>query len=352
MLIAGIIGFLALSVMILAHELGHFVTAKVLGVKVEEFGLGYPPRLLSFKKGETVYSLNAIPFGGFNKLSGEEDPSVPRSLASKSVAARLLILSAGSVAMFLLALLLFSSLFMIPRDVVTGQIAVLEVDENTPAEQAGVRPGDIILGINGKLVDNPVDLNYSIQRSLGDEFTLLLRHSDSTEEEIRVTPQWVESESRWLIGIRIDLLNPTVSSQYYPFWRAIPLGAAKFADTIILWGAGLVSVISGETSAQFLGPVALVQLTAELAQFGILPLLEIAAIISLILGICNLFPLPALDGGRIAFVLLEWLRRGKRVSPRTEGVIHLVGLAMLMAFLLAITYQDIIRVISGESLLP
>lgn len=352
MLIAGIIGFLALSVMILAHELGHFVTAKMLGVKVEEFGLGYPPRLLSFKKGETVYSLNAIPFGGFNKLSGEEDPSVPRSLASKSVAARLLILSAGSVAMFLLALLLFSSLFMIPRDVVTGQIAVLEVDENTPAEQAGVRPGDIILGINGKLVDNPVDLNYSIQRSLGDEFTLLLRHSDSTEEEIRVTPQWVESESRWLIGIRIDLLNPTVSSQYYPFWRAIPLGAAKFADTIILWGAGLVSVISGETSAQFLGPVALVQLTAELAQFGILPLLEIAAIISLILGICNLFPLPALDGGRIAFVLLEWLRRGKRVSPRTEGVIHLVGLAMLMAFLLAITYQDIIRVISGESLLP
>ncbi|UCG10568.1 MAG: site-2 protease family protein [Dehalococcoidia bacterium] len=352
MLIAGVIGFLALSVMILAHELGHFVTAKVLGVKVEEFGLGYPPRLLSFKKGETVYSLNAIPFGGFNKLSGEEDPSVPRSLASKSVAARLLILSAGSVTMFLLALLLFSSLFMIPRDVVTGQIAVLEVDENTPAEQAGVRPGDIILGINGKLVDNPVDLNYSIQRSLGDEFTLLLRHSDSTEEEIRVTPQWVESESRWLIGIRIDLLNPTVSSQYYPFWRAIPLGAAKFADTIILWGAGLVSVISGETSAQFLGPVALVQLTAELAQFGILPLLEIAAIISLILGICNLFPLPALDGGRIAFVLLEWLRRGKRVSPRTEGVIHLVGLAMLMAFLLAITYQDIIRVISGESLLP
>ncbi|HUU08673.1 MAG TPA: M50 family metallopeptidase [Dehalococcoidales bacterium] len=352
MLIAGIIGFLALSVLILAHELGHFITAKALGVKVEEFGLGFPPRLLSFKKGETAYSLNAIPFGGFNKLSGEEDPSIPRSLASKSVGARLIILSAGSIAMFLLALLLFSSLFMIPRDVVTGQIVVLEVDGNTPAEQAGVRPGDIILGINGKPVGNPVDLNYSIQRSLGDEFTLLVQHRDSTEEELQVIPQWVESESRWLIGIRIDLLNPTVSSQHYPFWRAVPLGAAKFADTIILWGDGLVSAISGETSAQFLGPVALVQLTAELAQFGILPVLEIAAIISLVLGICNLLPLPALDGGRIAFVLLEWVRRGKRVSPKTEGLIHLVGLAMLMAFLLIITYQDIIRVISGESLLP
>ena len=352
MLIAGVVGFLALSVMILAHELGHFITAKALGVKVEEFGLGYPPRLLSFKKGETVYSLNAIPFGGFNKLSGEEDPTVPRSLASKSVAARLVILSAGSIAMFLLALLLFSSLFMIPRDVVSGQITVLEVDENTPAEQAGVRPGDIILSVNGKPVGNPADLNYSIQRSLGDEFTLLVKHLDSTEEELQVMPRWVESESRWLIGVKIDLLNETTVTQSLPFWKAIPMGAVRFADTIILWGDGLVSAISGKTSAQFLGPVALVQLTAELAQFGILPLLEIAAIISLILGICNLFPLPALDGGRIAFVLLEWVRRGKRVSPRTEGLIHLAGLAMLMAFLLAITYQDIIRIISGESLLP
>jgi regulator of sigma E protease len=352
MIIAGIIGFLALSLMILVHELGHFITAKALDVKVEEFGLGYPPRLLSFKKGETVYSLNAIPFGGFNKLSGEEDPSVPRSLASKSTGARLIILSAGSVAMFLLALLLFSSLFMIPHDVVTGQIVVLDVAENTPAEQAGVWPGDIILSVNGEPVDNPVDLNYAIQRSLGDDFTLLVRHPDSTKEELQVIPRWVESESRWLIGVRIDLLNPTVVSQYYPFWKAIPLGAVKFADTIILWGDGLVSAISGETSAQFLGPVALVQLTAELAQFGILPVLEIAAIISLVLGICNLFPLPALDGGRIAFVLLEWVRRGKRVSPRTEGLVHLVGLAMLMTFLLAVTYQDIIRVISGESLLP
>ena len=352
MLVAGIIGFLALSVMILVHELGHFITAKALDVKVEEFGFGYPPRLWSFKKGETTYSLNAIPIGGFNKLSGEEDPNIPRGLANKSVGARLIILSAGSVAMFLLALFLFTSLFLIPREVVTGQIAVLDVEENTPAEQAGIKPGDIILGVNGEAVNNLADLNYAIQRSLGDEFTLQVKHADSTEAEIQVAPRWVEAEGRWLIGIRIDLLNETTVTQSYPFWEAIPLGAIMLADTAILWWNGLISAIVGETSAQILGPVALIQLTAEVAQFGLLPVLQIAATICLLVGICNLFPLPALDGGRIVFVLLEWLRRGKRISPRTEGMIHVIGFAMLLIFIFAITYQDIIRIIRGERLLP
>ena len=130
------------------------------------------------------------------------------------------------------------------------------------------------------------------------------------------------------------------------------MGATRLAETVVLWVEGLVEVFTGKVTASFLGPVGLVQVTGEVAKTGVTPFLEITALISLILGICNLFPLPAIDGGRIAFVFLEWMRRGKRVPPKIEGMIHLVGLAMLIAFMIAVTYQDIIRIISGGSPLP
>ena len=133
-----LVGVVALSVIIIVHELGHFITAKAIGVKVEEFGIGFPPRLLGIKRGETLYSLNAIPFGGFNKLSGEEDPTVPRSLASKGIGSRLLVISAGSLMNFLLAFLLFSIVFMIPHDVIVGQVVVEEVAPSSPAATAGI----------------------------------------------------------------------------------------------------------------------------------------------------------------------------------------------------------------------
>ncbi|GAH79458.1 unnamed protein product, partial [marine sediment metagenome] len=132
-----------LAVLILAHELGHFATAKAFGVRVDEFGLGFPPRLISVRRGETRYSLNAIPLGGFTKMAGEEDPKVPRSLASKGVGTRLIVLSAGSIMNALLPILLFSIAFMVPHDVVTGEVLVEEVAPNSPAETAGIEAGDI-----------------------------------------------------------------------------------------------------------------------------------------------------------------------------------------------------------------
>ena len=132
-----LIGLAVLSALIIVHELGHFIAAKATGVRVDEFGIGFPPRILSFKWGETRYSLNAIPFGGFNKLTGEEDPKEPRSLAGKKKGTRLLVLGSGSIMNFLLALLLFSIVFMIPHDVVTGEVLVEEVAPNSPAAGAG-----------------------------------------------------------------------------------------------------------------------------------------------------------------------------------------------------------------------
>ena len=353
MVITIIIGVLILSVILLAHELGHFITAKAVGVKVEEFGLGFPPRLLSFKRGETRYSLNAIPFGGFNKLTGEEDPSDPRSLASKSIGARLLVLSAGSLMNILLALLLFSITYMVPHEVVTGQVMVEEVAANSPAAIAGIEPGDTILSVNNKTVHNIGNLQRYIQLNLGKEIAILVQHDDSTTEEVQLIPRWKPPEGQGATGVLITMPDPTIVTQHEPFWRAIPMGVKGLIETTILYKNGMIGVIIGTIPAEFVGPVGIAQMTGEVAvKAGISPLLEFAAFISLILGILNIFPLPALDGGRIAFVLLEGIRRGKRVSPKMEGLVHTVGFVLLMGLLLAITYQDIIRIISGESLIP
>ena len=168
-----IVSFLVvIAVLILAHELGHFITARATGVKVEEFGLGYPPRLLGIKRGETLYSLNAIPLGGFVKMAGEEDPKVPRSLASKGIGTRLLVLSAGSLMNFLLPLLLFSIAFMVPHSLTIGQVVVEEVAPDSPATMAGIEPGDTILSVNEKPVNNNSDLSRYIQLNLGKEIDI------------------------------------------------------------------------------------------------------------------------------------------------------------------------------------
>lgn len=348
-----IISFLVIIiVLILAHEIGHFVTARATGVKVEEFGFGYPPRLLSFKRGETIYSLNAIPIGGFCKMAGEEDPKEPRSLASKGIGTRLLVLSAGSLMNFLLPLLLFSIAFMIPHNVVTGQVIVEEVTADSPAAMAGIEPGDIILSVNDKPVNNGGDLQRYIQLNLGKEITLLVQHVDSTTETIQLIPRWRPPEGDGAVGILVTTSDAEIASRHYPFWKAIPMGVSACIETFILFKNGIFSMIIGTIPVAVTGPVGIAQLTGEVAKAGISPLLEFAAFLSINLGIINIFPLPALDGGRIAFVLLELVRRGKRIAPRTEGIVHLVGFALLMVFFLAITFQDIMRIISGESLIP
>lgn len=352
MLVNILIGIAVISVILLAHELGHFISAKLVKIKVEEFGLGFPPRLLSIKRGETIYSLNAIPFGGFNKLAGEEDPEVPSGLAKRSILTRLFVIGAGSLVNILLALLLFSIVFMIPQDVITGDVLIEEVALDSPAAIAGIVPQDTIISLNDKPIINNYELQRHIQLNLGNEITLVVRHNDGTTEGFQLVPRWKPPEGEGAIGVAITTINTTIIRQSYPFWEAIPRGFVGLYETAVLYKNGIVGVITGAVSADFYGPVGIVQATGEIARYGAAPLLEFAAFISLILGVLNLFPLPALDGGRIAFVLLEWVRRGKRISPKREGLVHLIGFIILMALMLAITLQDIIRIASGESILP
>lgn len=348
-----IISFVAvLFVLVIVHELGHFFTAKAFGVGIDEFGLGFPPRLFSIKRGKTRYSINAMPLGGFVKMAGEEDPKIPGSLASKSIGARVLVLSAGSLMNALLPILLFSIAFMVPHNVLVGQVMIEDVAPNSPAEMAGIRPGDMVLGINDKTVRNNRDLQRNIQFNLGEEVTILIEHADSTTESVMLIPRWRPPAGQGAVGIMIQTVNPVVVRQSYPFWQAIPMGVNKSIETLTLFKNAIIGMIVGITPVAVGGPVAIAQLTGEAAKAGFGTLLEFAAFLSINLAIINIFPLPALDGGRIVFVLMEWIRRGRRVSPKTEGKIHLVGFFLLMVAIAAVTYQDILRIIAGESLIP
>ncbi|MFH1925692.1 MAG: M50 family metallopeptidase [Chloroflexota bacterium] len=348
-----VIAFLGvLVVLIIAHEFGHYITAKASGVTVEEVGIGFPPRLLSLKRGGTIYSLNAIPLGGFVKMAGEEDPKVAGSLASKSIPVRLLTLSAGSLMNLLLPLLLFSVAFMVPHNIVYGQVQVDEVSANSPAARAGIVTGDTILEVNGQKVNNIGDLQRPVQLNLGREIAVLVEHADASTEEVRVVPRWQPPEGEGAIGVAVRMVSPTVVRQSYPFWRAIPMGVRECIDTFVLFKNGIIGLIIGSVPRIVAGPVGIAQITGEVAQAGLSPLLEFAAFLSINLAIINLLPLPALDGGRIAFVFLEWVRRGRRVPARIEGMIHMAGFALLITCILLVTYQDIIRIVSGESLLP
>lgn len=347
-----IIAFLAvLLVLILAHEIGHFVTAKISKVKVDEFSIGFPPRIFSIKRGETKYSLGAALLGGFVKMAGEEDPKVSGGLSSKGYGTRLLVLSSGTIMNLLLPIVLFTVAFMVPHDVVTGQVVVAEVAPDSPASRASIASGDTILEVNGEPVGNVGDLHRYVQLNLGQPTTFLVKQGE-TVKELQIVPRWQPPQGQGAIGVMVRLTSPKPSRESYPIWRAVPMGFKESIDTFVLFKNAIVGMLIGTEPAVVTGPVGIAQITGEVAKAGVSPLLEFAAFLSINLGIINILPLPALDGGRIAFVLLEWVRRGKKISPKTEGLVHLIGFAMLIALALAVTYQDILRIIAGESLLP
>ena len=344
-------GLITLSVLVLVHEFGHYIFAKMTGVWVEEFGVGFPPRLYGKKFGDTIYSINWIPFGGFNKLSGEVDPSAPRSLASKGYGVRLLVMGGGILMNLLLPFVLLSVAYMVPHNVVEGTVKVVEVSPGSPAEEAGIVAGDIILEMDGKEINYNGDLARIIQMNLGSNTDILVRHADGTEETVTAAPRWRPPEGDGSIGIMMQTLDYEVSSETLPFWKAIPVGVGSLWDTLILYKNGIIGMIIGTVPFSPAGPVGIVQVTSEIASAGISPLLELAAFISIAIAITQLIPFPALDGGRMLFVVIEWARRGKRVPVKVEGLIHSIGFIILLALMVLITYQDIARWITGGSLL-
>lgn len=341
-----------LLALVFVHELGHFVAAKLSRIKVEEFGLGFPPRLISFKRGETIYSLNAIPLGGFTKLLGEEDPTMAGSLASKSILTRFFVLSAGSLMNILLPILLLTSSFMIPHDTLVEKVQIKEVASGSPAQTAGIEPGDTILKINDRTVTNRGNVSYLVQLNLGSEITILLQKGDLSQKEVTVKPRWNPPPDQGATGIIIEGTDSKLVRESYPIWKAISESIQHCWEILVLFRNEVVGWFIRETAPQLTGPFGIAKITGEVAKAGISPLLELAALISINLAIINLLPFPGLDGGRLIFVALEWIRRGKRISPKKEGFIHFVGLMILILLIVVISYYDITNIIHGESMLP
>jgi regulator of sigma E protease len=361
-----------LSVLILIHEAGHFFTARAFGVKVLEFGMGFPPRIFSFKRGETVYSLNAIPLGGYVKLMGEEDPTHPQSLAGKGALTRFTILSAGAFMNFILPIILFAFIFMIPQDHFEGRVLIASVSEGSPAQLAGLQSGDLILEVDGHDVYNTQELAYRIKLQLGDESTWTVMRPerlvtgsfglgsepglgqpltrDTEPYLVSLVPRWKPPAGEGNAGVQIRTIEGQVVSRSEPFWEAIPNGFVRMWEMLVLFKNEVTGWIIGANTPQLAGPVGIAQVTGEVARAGWLPLVELMALLSLNLAILNILPIPALDGGRILFVAIEWVRRGKRISPEREGLVHLVGFAVLISSIVVISYFDIVRIIQGGSL--
>jgi regulator of sigma E protease len=352
MILTIIVGVIVLSVLIIVHELGHFIAAKATGVPVEEFGIGFPPRLYGKKWRGTIYSINWIPFGGFNKLAGEIDPSVPKGLASRGYGVRLLVLSGGIIMNLLLPFLLLSIAYMVPHDIIDGQVVVAEVAPDSPAAMAGIEVGDTIVRADGQTVRSGGDLARGVQLHLGATMEITVNHADATTETVSLVPRWKPPSDEGAIGVAYEVIDATVLSESLPFWEAIPTGVRACWDTLILYKNGIISMIIGTVPFVPTGPVGIVQVAGEIAHSGVSPVLELTAFISIAIAITQIIPFPALDGGRIIFVLIEWARRGKRVSPRIEGIVHTIGFAVLLGLLVLITYQDIFRWASGGSLIP
>ncbi len=351
-----LIFLLILSILVLVHEFGHFIVAKLSGVKVEEFGIGFPPRILSIKYGETVYSINALFFGGFVRLYGEEQAvqkDSQRAFSSKSKKIRAAIITAGVIMNLLLAIVAFSvvySIVDIPRPL--GYVRVEEIASNSPAEIAGLEPEDAIVSVNGEKVTSYREFIQLIENNKGKEVTVELRGKSGEIRVVKVTPRESPPENEGPLGVAItdtEAYSPPVWQR--PFWGTVyGLKEAVFWGKQIVGGIGAVfaSLITQQKVPEGIaGPVGIFQITGGVAQQGALALLHFLGVLSINLGILNIIPFPALDGGRLLFVGIEALFRGRAraIIPKVERVTNMIGFGLLIALLVAITLQDIRRIL-------
>ncbi|MBI1908163.1 RIP metalloprotease RseP [Candidatus Uhrbacteria bacterium] len=347
--------FLALlSILVLAHEWGHYIAAKKAGMTVEEFGLGFPPRLLSWKRrdGMTV-SVNAIPLGGFVKIKGEggEQADAPDSFARKSIPKRFIVLIAGVLMNLVAAAIIFTAGFMVGMPTVTEDgiaggavsdpaVHVLEVVEGSPAEEAGIEVGDRLLSIDGTPYDDSDAARAALAPGEG-PFALVLARG---EEVITVTVDtaFVDTIGREAVGVGL-LETGTVR---FPWYLAPLKGIEATVSATIQIVLALVTLVvnlvtDAPVDAEIAGPVGIAVVTGEVAKMGFAHLLQFAAMLSINLAVLNALPIPALDGGRIAFLFLEAIRR-KKASAQFEQTVHTIGFALLMLLVLVVTFRDIV----------
>jgi len=376
-----------LLVLVVVHEFGHFVAAKALGIKVLEFGVGFPPRAFTYmRRNGTEYTVNWLPIGGFVRLLGEEDPSDPQSLAAAARWKRLTVLFAGVGMNFVLAILLMTVSYMLPRERSLSMAEVTSISPGSPAATApvsattagaptpvqGLQPGDIVTKVDGADIKNTGELVYQNRLHLGQtqDWTI---DRDGQVLKAQVYARWHPPAGQGATGITIappstcspaqvvggatncQLLYPKSEHVSYAPWTALTKGTGALWDTVILtknelqvrFGGSGAGGNSADNGPAFQGPVGIASATGQIIQEdGWRALIELSALLSLNLAVFNVLPIPMLDGGRIFIVLIEIFRGGRRIAPEKEALVHLTGFAVLMALVVVVTFFDISRLVT------
>mgnify|MGYP003584987712 CR=1 FL=1 len=327
------------GLLIFVHELGHFITAKMVRMRVDEFAIGFGPKLFSHRRGETLYSLRIIPLGGFNKIAGmdPEEQQDERSFCSKPVWARMLVIVAGSTMNFVLPVLLFCLVFWTSGIETPSDKAIIgALLPDKPAVQAGILAGDRIAAVNGAAIDNWKQFVAAVQTNAGNKLTIALERNSQAHTVI-VTPEYDQRSNRGIIGVTPEIIiyRPGIA-------EGIGIAVSHTYTIAASMLSGIGQMITGKAAADVAGPIGVAQMAGQVAQSGLIPLLQFAAFLSINLGLINLLPVPVLDGGHLVTLSLEGLR-GKPLSSKSLQYVQMIGFALLMMLFLLATFKDLGR---------
>ena len=352
-----VIFLLTFTVIIAVHEFGHYLTARLLGMKVLEFAFGFPPRIAAIRHAEIDYSINAIPFGGFVRILGQDDFAIrqagegqPGSFTSKPWWAQAIVLAAGVTMNMILALFVLTIAFATGTTASTGDVRVREVAPDSPALRAGIQAGDLVRSIDDREVKSSNDLvNYvRAQARLrpDQEVTLVLERNGRPLPAVKAVPRAEPPEGQGPLGISLEEVQGPISVALpEAFGQAVALSGQVVGQIAELPGQLLAP--RGATDAPTVGgPIEIFRVTGEVAQFGLPTFLKLVGVLSVNLAVLNIVPFPGLDGGRLFFVLLGGIFR-VRLTPQVEAAVHAVGFVLLLLLLVVVSIADIRRVIGG-----
>lgn len=344
------------GVLVTVHEFGHFITAKMTGMRVDEFAIGFGPKIYQTREGETLYTLRAIPLGGFNRIAGMDpddgsdeaeadaelgieplSKSDPRSYQNRPIWARMIVIVAGATMNFILPILLFTGIFLFKgSDIPLNEPVIGRTIDFMAADNAGLKAGDKILTINGKAIKEWRDIQYVLKDNGMNEATLEVERAGE-HKTFKMKPEFNKELNKPMIGISPKMEHKRLGP-VDAFVNAITY--EKFIITSMLMG--LYHLVTGHGSADLSGPIGVAKMAGEVASIGIVPLLNFTAFLSINLGIINLLPLPALDGGHFILLLLEAIRR-KPLGPKAMQNIQLTGVALILLITIFSTFRDLTR---------
>lgn len=354
-MVFNVIIFVAILVaLVLVHEWGHFIAARRAGMRVDEFGFGFPPRLFSLKRQGTMFSFNALPIGGFVKIFGEDANALkePGSFASKSVGARAAVLAAGVAMNFIFAVVIFAigyGAVGLPEQISDAEarvqgipVQILTVALKSPAAAAGLRLGDSIIALDNKVLESVDDVQKYIESRRGSSVLFeIKRGHEIITKEVQVRDKVPSGEGPTGIALGYTALAK------FPWYQAIWEGGRLAVSVLAFIFVSIFELVkglfvAGGPQADFAGPVGIAALTFQLKALGLPYLIRFIGLLSVNLAVINILPLPALDGGRLLFLIIGKFK-GRPVSQRLEGAIHAVGFGLLILLIIAVTVHDITR---------